>query len=384
MPQEPPVYLDFNATTPVAAEVLEAMAPYWRERFHNPSAPYPEAEAARTAVETARAELADLIAAPPPAVVFTSGGTESDNWALWGAWRSRPGRRRIVISAIEHPAVAETAHALAAMGAELTVVPVDANGMVRPEAVGNVLDQRVAVVSIMLANNEIGTLQPVAEIARLAHAVGALVHTDAAQAVGKTAVDVQALDVDLLTVAGHKLYAPKGIGALYIRPGLNWPPLVYGGGQENGQRSGTENVPLAVGLGAAARLARTWLAGDGPRLQQARRDRLEATLQAAFGSRLKIFGQEAPRLPNTSAIALAGWVGASVLAACPDLRAGLGSACHHPGDAGSPTARAMGVAPEWARGLVRISLGRETDDQAVARAAAALSRLAVQAPPRPV
>ncbi|MHB1956946.1 MAG: cysteine desulfurase family protein, partial [Sulfobacillus sp.] len=263
-----PVYLDYNATTPVAAEVVAAMAPYWTELYHNPSSPYPEAAHVRAAVEDARAATAALLCAESDTIVFTSGGTESDHWALEAGvafWRGT--RRKVIASAVEHPAVTETLLRLESQGAEVMRVPTDEHGVIRLDILDQWLDSSTAVVSVMLANNEVGTRQPVAEVARLAHAVGALVHTDAAQAVGKISVDVRALDVDLLTVAGHKFYAPKGIGALYIRRGLDLPTGLPGGGQEGGRRSGTENVPAIVGLGEAARLAAIWLAGEGPRRQ---------------------------------------------------------------------------------------------------------------------
>ncbi|MCL8206765.1 MAG: cysteine desulfurase [Actinomycetia bacterium] len=367
-----PVYLDYNATTPVDPAVVAAMGPYWTEQFFNPSSGYAEARAVREAVEAARTAVAALIGADPEGVVWTSGGTESDNWAIRGAWAYWSGRRtRVVISAIEHPAVAETAAALAAEGAEVVRLPVDATGVVRLDAAERLIDERTAVVSVMLANNEIGTIQPVAALARRARAVGAWVHTDAAQAVGKMPVDVDALGVDLLTVAGHKLYAPKGIGALYVRPGVPLGPWVRGGGQEGGRRSGTEPVPLIVGLGAAARLAQEWLAGPGPARQAALRDRLERRLlEAVEGAR--VFGREAPRLGNTLAWAAPGWTGAALLAACPGIRAGTGAACHGPAESPSATLEAMGVPREVARGLVRLSLGRSTSEDDVDRAAEAL------------
>ncbi|RIV26207.1 cysteine desulfurase [Alicyclobacillaceae bacterium I2511] len=371
-----PVYLDYNATTPVAPEVVAVMTPYWRDRFYNPSATYPEAMTVRMAVEAARSDLATLLGTTSGALVFTGGGTESDNWALRAGlayWQGE--RRRILISAVEHPAVAKTAQALRAVGAEVVTIPVNEQGVIRLDALDAVLNNQVALVSVMCANNEIGTIQPIAQVARRAHAVGALVHTDAAQAVGKIPLDVQSLDVDLLTVAGHKLYAPKGIGALFIRPGLDFPPLLTGGGQESGARSGTENTPSVVGLGMAARLAQTWLAQEGPTRQAQLRDGLENRLLAALPD-CHIFGREGPRLPNTLALAVPGWPGAKLLSACPTLRAGTGSACHHPEDAGAPTLRAMGVIPDLARGLIRISLGRETTQADIETAAEALIRAA--------
>ncbi len=368
------VYLDYNATTPVAPEVLSAMAPYWSEYFFNPSSPYPEATQVKSAVQTAQRALAELIGAEPASVVFTSGGTESNNWVLRSTWQMRRAHRpRIVISAIEHPAITETANDLARQGAEVATIPVTTEGVIDLEALNRLLDDRVALVCVMLANNEIGTIQPVAEVARLAHAVGAWVHTDAAQAVGKIAVDVAALAVDFLTVAGHKFYAPKGIGALYIRPSLTLPPLMTGGGQQQGRRSGTEPVALMVGLGMAARLAQAWLAGDGPTRQAQLRDQLERRLLDAVPG-LAVFGNRVPRLPNTLAVAHSQKLGPEVLAACPQIRAGTGSACHHPGDAGALTLRAMGVPASWARGLVRLSLGRSTSQAQVDQAVSALER----------
>lgn len=355
-----PIYLDCNATTPALPEVVAAMAPYWSEHFFNPSSSYPESMGVRTAIENGRTALAELLCTDPARIIFTSGGTESNNTALRGAWRYwQPTRRRILVSAIEHPAVLETALDLQSLGAEIVTIPPDTHGVLRLDALKEALDDRTALVSVMLANNEIGTLQPVAEIARLAHAAGAWVHTDAAQAVGKISVNAETLGVDLLTVAGHKLYAPKGIGALYIRHGLPLPPFLTGGGQERGHRSGTEPAALIAGLGAAARLAQDWLAGGGPVQQAALRDSLEGRLLKSIPE-LRVFGQGAPRLPNTLAIAHPSWTGAAILAACPAIRAGTGSACHHPSDSGSPVLRAMGIAPNLARGLVRLSLGRST------------------------
>lgn len=374
------VYLDYNATTPVAPEVLAAMAPYWADVFFNPSAPY--ATAAHAAVEAARTAVAELLGASTDEVVFTSGGTESDAWALRAGLLARQAERpRVLLSAIEHPAVTETARALERAGAEVTVIPVNDQGSLQLEALDAALDNRTAIVSVMLANNEIGVIQPIAEIARRAHAAGAWMHTDAAQAVGKIPVDVQALGVDLLTVAGHKLYAPKGIGALYIRRGLDLPPLMTGGGQEHGLRSGTENVPGAVGLGEAARQAHMWLAGPGPERQAALRDALETELLGALPG-ARVFGQRAPRLPNTCAIAVPHWAGAALLAACPGIQASTGSACHGVNDTGSPTLRALGVEAALARGLIRLSLGRATTHHDVETALAALVTAASSDAPR--
>ncbi len=369
-----PVYLDFNATTPVDPQVVEAMAPFWTDHFFNPSATYPEAMVVGVAVDQARKALAALLAGDSSSIVFTSGGTESNNWVFHGVWRSRPAhRRRFVVSAIEHPAVMETAAVLASLGAEIVTIPVDARGVIRMDALDAALDERTALVSVMLANNEVGTIQPVAEVARRAHAVGAWVHTDAAQAVGKIPIDVDQLGVDFMTVAGHKFYAPKGIGALYIRPRVSLPALFTGGGQQAGRRSGTEPVPLIVGLGKAAQLAHAWIKNGGPDHQTALRDALQLQLREACPD-FTVFGTGANRLPNTVAMAHPAWPGSALLAACPTIRAGTGSACHHPDDTGSPTLRAMGVAPPLARGLVRLSFGRDTTAVDLAVAVAALTQ----------
>lgn len=369
-----PIYLDHNATTPVAPEVVRAMAPYWTDHFFNPSAAYPEAEPARMAVADARAALAALLDAAPETIFWTSGGTESNNWVIRGAWKYwRKKRRRIVVSAIEHPAVMQTVNSLD--GVEVVRLPVDGDGVVRLDVLDDLVDERTALVSVMLANNEVGTMQPIAEVAGRAHAVGAWMHTDAAQAVGKISVNISRLGVDFLTVAGHKFYAPKGIGALYIRPGLPFPPLLTGGGQERGMRSGTEPVALIAGLGTAARMARRWLASEGP-IEQARlRDSLQTQLMDGI-PRARVFARDVARLPNTLAFAVPGIPGGHLLSACPHVRAGTGSACHHPDDVGSPTLAAMGVASDLARGLVRLSLGRETTQADIAAAAQALIRAA--------
>jgi cysteine desulfurase len=350
------------------------MAPYWTDRAFNPSSSYPESEGVRDAIEFARASLADLLGASVDAIIFTSGGTETNNWVLREGWRSRePGRDTVVISTVEHPAILETAEALKNIGARVVLVPVDGEGVLRLDELDKAVDARTALVSVMLANNEVGTLQPIVEAARIAHHKGAWMHTDASQAVGKVPVDVKLLDVDFLTVAGHKLYAPKGIGALYLRPGIGLPPMLTGGGQECGRRSGTEPTPLIVGLGRAAQLAKDWLAGDGSTRQARLRDALELDL-LRHCDQLVTFGKGAERLPNT--LAFANWYipGAMLLASCPEIRAGTGSACHRPDDIGSPTLRAMGVERELARGLVRVSLGRSTSEADLDIASTALKR----------
>ena len=367
------IYLDYNATTPVPAEVVSAMIPFFTDRFYNPSSSYFEAQMVGQELAEARKLMGDLLSVRSDQVIWTSGGTESNNWALRGSlsyWRGH--RQRILVSAMEHPSVTETAKAMMSEGIDVKFIPVDARGLIRVDVLDTLLDETTALVSVMLANNEIGTIQPVADIAQRAHRVGALVHTDASQAVGKIPVNMPLLNVDLLTVAGHKLYAPKGIGALILKADLDFPHGLQGGGQEEGRRSGTENVPGIIGLGKAAALAQQWFADKGPAKQRALRNQLENYLTESV-PHCHIFGQQIPRLPNTLGLAVDGWIGGDLLSMCPELRAGTGSACHSVADEGSPTLGAMGIAPTLAHGLVRLSLGRQTTSAEVLRAAQLLA-----------
>src|SRR5262245_26020697 len=259
-----PIYLDYNATTPIDPAVVEAMLPYLREYFGNPSSAHIFGRTAHEAVDKARAQVAELLGARPEEIIFTGGGSEASNQAIKGAvfikLRGIFGRwardAHIVTSAVEHPATLQPCEFLKRLGCRITVIPVDGHGLVDPDAVRKAIDKKTTLVSIMHANNEVGTIQPIREIAKVAHERGILVHTDAAQSLGKIAVDVRELGVDLLSVAGHKVYAPKGVGALFIRKGVTLEPLIHGAGHESGRRAGTENVPYAVALGAACTLAK--------------------------------------------------------------------------------------------------------------------------------
>ncbi|KVW91322.1 cysteine desulfurase family protein [Thiobacillus denitrificans] len=367
-----PIYLDCNATTPVDPRVLEAMLPYLAAHYGNPSSDHVYGQRAKAAIEVARAEVAELIGATPPEIVFTGCATEANNLALLGAARAaQPGGRTVLVtSAIEHPSVLNPLRHLARQGWSLTELPVDAAGRVQVNHAANAITPEVALVSVMLANNETGSLQAVRALADLAHAAGALMHVDAAQAVGKVAVDVHALGADLLTLAGHKFYAPKGVGALVVRTGVALEPIQYGAGHEHGLRPGTENVPYIVALGEAARLARTTLAQEAARMT-ALRDRLHGLLAAVIPG-LRLNGHPTERLPNTLNIsfpAVAGW---QVLAAAPAVAASTGSACHAGDHAASGVLAAMGLAPEAAAGAVRLSLGRFTTETEIDRAAEAL------------
>jgi cysteine desulfurase len=355
------VYLDHNATTPLDPRVLDAMMPFLRDDFGNPSSLHWFGQRARGAVEEARARVAELVAADPAEIVFTSGGSESDNAALQGvAAKAKPPRAGIVCTAIEHHAVLNTVKALGDEGWPVAIVRVGEGGAVDPDDLAASLGETTALVSVMLANNETGVLQPVAEAARLARARGALVHCDAVQGAGKVVVDVRALDVDLLTLSAHKMYGPKGAGCLYVRRGTPLAALVRGGGQERNRRAGTENVAGAVGFGAAAALARESLQADAVRVS-ALRDRLEARLLAIPGARRN---GEGPRVPNTINVSFEGVEAEGLLIALDleGIAVSTGAACAAGGVEPSHVLRAMGLPPERVQSSLRLSLGRTTTE----------------------
>jgi cysteine desulfurase len=362
------VYMDHNATTPVDPRVLDAMLPHLREQFGNPSSLHWFGQRARAAVEEARAAVAALVGAEPADVVFTASGSESDNMALRGvAARARPPRQRIVVSAIEHHAVLNTAKALREEGVPVAVARASQSGLVDLDDLAGKLDATVALVSIMLANNETGVVQPVAEAARLARQHGALVHCDAVQGAGKIPVDLRGLDADLLTLSAHKIYGPKGVGCLCVRRGTPMAPLVRGGGQERNRRAGTENVAGIVGFGAAARLAAESLHQEAARVA-ALRDRLEARLLALPGAERN---GEGPRLPNTANVSFAGAEAEGLLIALDleGIAVSTGAACAAGAVEPSHVLRAMGFAPERVQSSLRFSLGRSTTETDVDRAA---------------
>jgi cysteine desulfurase len=367
-----PIYLDHNATTPVAPEVFAAMAPWLHEHFGNPSSSHAYGRRAAQAVTHAREQLAGLIGAQPQAITFTGCATEANNLALLGVARaSGSSKRHLVISSVEHPAVSAPAMALRDQGWELTVVGVDGFGRVSAAEVEQALRPDTALVSVMHANNEVGTVQPIADIAAITQPRGILLHTDAAQSVGKLAVNVDALGVDLLTVAGHKFGAPKGIGALYVRTGTPIRAILHGADQERGLRPGTENVALIVALGAASALASADLPGLSGRLR-ALRDRLHERLAAGVPA-LQLNGHLEQRLPNTLHVSFPGVGGRALLADAADtVAASLGSACHAEQDAVSGVLAAMGIGAARASGAVRLSVGRNTSTGDVDHAAAAL------------
>jgi cysteine desulfurase len=399
-----PIYLDYNATTPVDPAVAELAAEHLRATFGNPSSAHAYGQAAQAAIARARAELADLLGCAPAEIVFTGGGSESDNLAIKGAALAAraedAGRDHLITDAVEHPAVLNSCRWLVErLGFRLTVLPVDGHGRVDPDDLVRAIEPATALVTIMHANNEVGTLQPIAEIARACRARGVAFHTDAAQSVGKVPTRVDdasgarsgtsgarsgtsgarsgtsgarsGLGVDLLTVAGHKLYAPKGIGALYVRAGRRLDSLVHGAGHEGGRRAGTENTPYIAALGRAAALCQAALPTEVDRLR-ALRDRLGAHLAEAVPG-LATNGHPSERLPNTLNVSFPGVDGAELLAATPSVAASTGSACHEGHTDPSPVLVAMGLARDRALGAVRLTLGRWSTEEEVDAAASALA-----------
>jgi len=357
----PRIYFDHSATTPLDPQVLGAMGPYLGGTFGNPSSLHHEGRAARAAVEKARAQVAELIVAEPEEIIFTASGTEADNLALIGAVRASGKPGHLVTSAIEHAAILETCKFLASNGTRITHLAVDADGIVRTESLLRTLQSNVTIVSIMAANNVVGTLQPIEELAHLTKLHDVLFHTDAVQAGGKIPLDVKQLNVDLLSLSAHKLHGPKGIGALYVRKGVKLSPIVFGGGQERGLRSATENVAGIVGFGMAAEIARQELEEEASRLAQFREQIATEILGVFPGAYL--FGHATERLPGHLSFGFRGQereVG-RLLSALDQagIAVSAGSACsaHHAG-APSSVLLAMGYDEGAARGLIRVSLGR--------------------------
>ena len=352
------IYLDYNASTPVAPQVAAAMQACLDEAFGNPSSGHWASVPAKQALERARGQVAGLLGCEPEEVVFTSGGSEANNLALKGVFfASRRQRRHIVTTAVEHPAVAAPCRFLERLGAAVTWLPVDGTGLVDPDDLRRAITPDTILVSIMHANNEVGTIQPIADCAAIARERGIPFHSDAAQSVGKIPTGVGALGVDLLTIVGHKLYAPKGIGALYVRKGLTLEPLIHGAGHEGGRRAGTESAVLAAALGAACVLARDL--APMARVQDLR-DRFWSALEQRFGAGVTLNGHPQRRLPNTLNVSFVGRVGAEILAGIEGVAASTGSACHEGRVELSPVLAAMAVRPEVGMGAVRFSLGRET------------------------
>ena len=371
------IYLDYNATSPIAEEVLQGMLPAFGDLWGNASSAHLHGQRAKQALERARGQVAALLGCEADEIVFTSGGTESDNAAVLGIVEARnPNGGHVVTSVVEHAAIEQACRLLERRGTQVTRVPVDSDGRVRVDDVVGALREETALVSIMHGQNETGVLQPVAEIGALLRARGIPFHCDAAQSVGKMPIRVDALQVDALTLAGHKFYGPKGVGALYLRRGTPFRSYLLGAGHEAGRRAGTENVPGVVGLGLACELATRELPNRQAHLQTMR-DRLIEGLRAALPDAV-VHGLGVERLPNTVSVALPGTVAVEVAAAAPTVLCGTGPACHSGRPHLSPTLTAMGLPEPLALATLRLSVGRTTTEQQVDAAAAALAQAATQ------
>jgi cysteine desulfurase len=361
------IYLDYNASTPIDPEVVEEMMPFLRDRFGNPSSSHFYGRQAKEGIEEARRRMAGLLNAKTDEMVFTSGGTESNNIALCGAaFANRKKGRRIVTSVTEHPAVLNPCRWLQTQGFDVKYIGVDQFGLVDLEQLEKLVDNSTILVSVMHANNETGTVQPIREIAKISHRRGALFHTDAAQTIGKLQVDVKRMSIDLLSVAGHKFYAPKGIGALFVRAGTDVEPFQRGAGHEHGLRPGTENTASIVGLGKAADIAMKTMSEYAPRMQSLR-DRLHGLLLKNI-TELKLNGHPKKRLPNTLNVSVPGIDSEALLSSIPELAASTGSACHADRMEPSSVLMSMGVAEEVALGALRLSLGKWSTEKDVDRA----------------
>jgi cysteine desulfurase len=377
-PLQLPVYLDHHATTPLDARVLAAMLPYFTESFGNPhSAQHAYGWAAEAAIEQARREVAALIGALPEEIVFTSGATEANNLAIRGAAVLAGARRHVVTCATEHPCVLETCRARRRDGFELTELPVQPDGLLDLDRFREALRPDTGLVSIMIANHEIGVLQPIPDIAEICRARGIVLHTDAAQAAGRMSLDVAAQGVDLMSLSAHKLYGPKGVGALYLRRGVRIAPLFAGGAQERGLRPGTLPTPLCVGFGAACALARQELADEAARLRRLR-TRFYQGLRAVIED-VRLNGAPEPRLPGNLNVSLPGIDAEDLLAELPELALSTGAACASASQEPSPVLRALGLSDEDIQGSIRIGLGRTTTEReiefAIERLGAAARRL---------
>lgn len=358
-----PIYLDHNASTPIDPRVAGVMRALLDGPHENPSALHAGGRAARAVVDRARLQVATLLGCAPDEIVFTGGGSEANNLALKGAFFAlRERGDHIITTTVEHPAILEPAHFLERLGARVTYLEVDGTGRVDPADVRRAITTRTILVSVMHANNEVGTIERIEAVSEIARERGILVHTDAAQSVGKIPTRVADLGVDLLSIAGHKLYAPKGVGALYVRRGVRLEPLIHGASQEGGRRAGTESALLAAALGEASELA-----ADLDPMNEVRRlrDLFWDLLRSRVGERVVLNGHAEERLPNTLSVSFPGRVGADILAAIDGVAASTGSACHAGSVELSPVLAAMGVPPETGMGAIRFSLGRATTESEI-------------------
>ncbi len=369
-----PIYLDYNATTPIDPEVAAAMLPYLSDVFGNPSSTHWYGMRAKQSVESARRRVAELLGCSADEIIFTSGGSEANNLAIKGYCLAHRDRGdHLIISAVEHPAVMEVADFLRNQGFRITVLPVDGQGFVSPRDLEAALDAGTLLVSVMHANNEVGTIEPIAELAAIARARQVAFHTDAAQSVGKIGVRVDELKVDLLSLAGHKLYAPKGIGALYIRRGISLQKQIHGAGHERGLRAGTENVLEIVGLGKACEIAARDLVDNQVHMRRMR-DRLFSGLAARLAA-IQWNGHPELCLPNTLNLSFRHLEANAILSGLHEVAASAGAACHSDAIMISPVLQAMAVPMEWAMGTIRFSVGRMTTAEEIDRAVTAICRV---------
>jgi cysteine desulfurase len=354
------IYLDYNASTPVDPQVLDVMLPYLKQKYGNPSSSHVFGVACRAGIEQARERVAGLLGCEASEIIFTSGATESNNMVIKGVATASPRGSHIITTKIEHPAVLEPCRYLEKQGYSVTYLPVDKYGAVNPHELAKAITPKTVLITIMHSNNEVGTIQPIAEFSRIAASRGVLFHTDAAQSVGKVRMRVEELGVDFLTVAGHKFYAPKGIGALYIKGGRTLEPLLHGAGHERGLRPGTENAAYIVGLGTACEVAASILETEGPRQTQLGRRLYDGLRQAGLNVHLN--GHPDRKLPNTWNISFAGFDAVAVMEALPGVAVSPGAACHGNLVEPSHVLAAMNADPALARGAIRFSLGRETTE----------------------
>ncbi len=357
------IYLDYNATTPIDKEVAEAMIPYIYGNYGNPSSNHELGITAKRAVEKARVQVAELINCSPEEIIFTSGGSESDNMVIKGVAHTFKNKgNHIITSQVEHPAVLEPCHFLEKLGYEISYLAVDKYGIVNLSELESLITDKTILVSIMHSNNETGVLQPIEEISKICKEHNVILHTDASQSLGKVPVDVTKLGVDFLTIAGHKLYAPKGIGALYMKQGINIETLIHGAGHEKGRRAGTENIIFDVALGKACEIAKNELKNNEVKLLT---DYFYSQLKEKFGERIQLNGHPENKLPNTLNISFLGLNGHEVLGKLNNVLASTGSACHSGNTSISPVLKAMGVSEEVGHGAVRFSLGRYTTKEEI-------------------
>jgi len=366
-----PIYLDYNATTPIDPAVREALLPYLGKHFGNPSTTHAYGQPAKEAVERARQQVAFLIGAEPEEVIFTSGGSESDNHAILGTALANSNKgKHIITMRIEHPAVLNTCRYLEErLDFKVTYLPVDKYGLVDPDEICRAITRKTILITVMHANNEVGTIEPIAEIGKIARERGIIFHSDAAQSCGKIRLDVNEMKVDLLTIAGHKLYAPKGIGALFVRKGVQIDALIHGAGQEKGRRAGTENVPYMVGLGKACELAKNELPEYTAKVK-ALRDRLYQSIADGLGEdKVHLNGHPERRLPNTLNISIQGIIGDELLSRTPEIAASTGAACHAGSTEPSSVLLEIGLSRKLALGALRLTLGRWSTSEEIDTAA---------------